>query len=271
MAGPATNSPASAAATADANAIETAVRGYDPRQVDDLIAQKDKQIARLAKQFADEQRQRALAVEQLNAAQKRLRDLAPRSRRAKRAAPEECFGFRAERLLCLAEQEAVDIRSQASCDAASLVERVRTEAEQHRHEVEQTLISRAALLDQQVAQRSAELQEREQQISDQVAAAREQADQLQADAVRTAERLKQESEAVAEHTRRRADREAERRLDQAAKEISRLNGLKSDVRAELDRLAQVLSAELSKGPTMQAHAQHAALSTATNGGSAAPR
>ena len=42
----------------------------------------------------------------------------------------------------------------------------------HRHEVEQTLITRASLLEQQSAKRSAALQEREQRISEQLAAAR---------------------------------------------------------------------------------------------------
>ena len=141
----------------------------------------------------------------------------------------------------MAEQEAAEIRSSASRESSSIVEKARTEAEAHRHEVEQTLITRASLLEQQSAKRSAALQEREQQISEQLAAAREQAEQLHANAARAAERLREESEEVAEQTRQRADADARRRLDEATKEIARLSGLQTDVRSELAQLAQLIS------------------------------
>jgi DivIVA domain-containing protein len=158
---------------------------------------------------------------------------------------EDSFGFRAEKLLRMAEQEAVEIRSNASRESASIIEQARKEAEQHRHEVEQTLISRASLLEQQAAQRSSEIQEREQQVADQLAAAREQADQMHAAATRAADRLRQESEAAAEETRARAEAAAQRQRDSASQEIARLSALQQDVRSELARLAEVLTNELA--------------------------
>ena len=54
---------------------------------------------------------------------------------------------------------------------------------------------------------------------------------MQADARRVAERLREESEEAAEQTQQRAEADARRRLDDAAKEMSRLSGLRSDVRS----------------------------------------
>lgn len=162
---------------------------------------------------------------------------------------EDSFGYRAEKLLRMAEHEAAEARTHAARESAAIIEQARTEAEEHRHQVEQTLISRASVLEQQAAQRTAELQEREQQIADQLSAAREQADQLHASATRAAERLRQESEAAAAETRLRAETLAQRQQDQARQEIDRLTALQADVRAELARLAGVLSAELAHTPT----------------------
>ena len=137
------------------------------------------------------------------------------------------------------------MRTNASRESAAIIEQARTEAEKHRHEVEQSLIARAAVLEQQAAQRNAELQEREQQIADQLTAAREQADQLHAAAARTADRLRQESEAAAEEAQARAEAATQRQRDQAAQEIARLNTLQQDVRSELARLDEVLTNELA--------------------------
>lgn len=252
MAGPATTSPSTSSSPpapakngGDTHSFDTVLRGYERRQVDDFAAEKSKEIAWLKMELAEAHRQRRLATEHAEGTETELRELRASSAHAEPAAIEDSFGYRAEKLLRMAEQEAADARSHASRESAAIVEQARTEAEKHRHEVEQSLISRASLLEQQAAQRTAELQEREQQIGDQLNAAREQADQLHAAAVRAADRLRDESAAAAEETKLRAETAAKRQLDQAAQEIARLTSLQSDVRAELGRLAQMLSAELS--------------------------
>lgn len=245
MAGPATANPPPA--TPDGGTehpFDTALRGYERRQVDEFVAARAKEISRLKAQLADERAQRQAATERADATVTELREVRARSAHEP-ADPQESFGFRAEKLLRMAEQEAVEIRGNAGRESASIVEQARKEAEQHRHEVEQTLISRASLLEQQAAQRSSEIQEREQQIADQLAAAREQADQMHAAATRAAERLRQESESAAEETRARAESVAQRQRDSASQEIARLAALQSDVRSELGRLAEVLTNELS--------------------------
>lgn len=264
MAGPATSTsstPSSPAAASSAPStppggsgespqqqhFDTVLRGYERRQVDEFVVEKTKEIAWLKMELAEAHRQRRLATEHAEATEKELRDVRANSAHTEPASIEDSFGYRAEKLLRMAEQEAAEVRSQASRESAVIVEQARTEAEKHRHEVEQSLIARASLLEQQAAQRTAELQEREQQIADQLAAAREQADQLHAAAVRAADRLQEESIAAAEETKLRAETAAKRQLDQAAQEIARLSALQTDVRSELGRLAQMLASELAAG------------------------
>lgn len=226
--------------------FDTVLRGYERRQVDDFISRQGGELTALREELAEAQRQRKLATEHAEATETELRELRARSAHGE-PAKEDSFGYRAEKLLRMAEQEAAEARSHATKESASIIERARTEAEKHRHEVEQNLIARASQLEQQAAQRNTELQEREQQISDQLSAAREQAEQLHATAARAADRLREESEAAAEETRVRAETAAKREKDQATQEITRLNGLQSDIRAELARLAELLVGELGDG------------------------
>jgi hypothetical protein len=228
--------------------FDTVLRGYERRQVDDFVAKSNDEIVGLKEDLAEAQRKCRLATERAEATARELRELQGNSAHAEPIAVEDSFGYRAEKLLRLADQEAAEMRSHASRDSAAIIEQARTEAEKHRHEVEQSLIARDAVLEQQAAQRNAELQEREQQIAEQLVAAREQADQLHSAAVRTAEQLRQESEAAAEEAKLRAATDVQRLRDQAAQEIARLEKLHTDVRDELARLAEVLSTELAAGP-----------------------
>jgi cell division septum initiation protein DivIVA len=227
--------------------FDTVLRGYERRQVDDYIARIRTEVAAVRDELADTQRQRKLATEHAEATETELRELRARSAHGEPAVKEDSFGYRAEKLLRMAEQEAAEARSHATKESAAIVERARTEAEKHRHEVEQNLIARASQLEQQAAQRNTELQEREQQIADQLTAARDQAEQLHTAATRAADRLREESEAAAAETRLRAETSAKRQQDQATQEIARLKSLQDDIRAELSRLADLLTGELAEG------------------------
>jgi len=240
-----TETPATATADDDRPLFATALRGYERNQVDEHLDRRDRELAALRTELSDVRAERDRALAEAESRSQELRDARAKSAHLEPAAKEDSFGFRAEKLLRMAEQEAADIRSTASRESAGIIEKARTEAESHRHEVEQTLITRASLLEQQAAKRSTALQEREQQITEQLAAAREQAEQLQANAQRAAERLREESEEAAEQTRQRAETDARRRLDEAGKEITRLSGLQTDVRGELAQLAQLITTELA--------------------------
>ena len=251
--------------------FDTVLRGYERRQVDEYVAKAKDEVAKLKEELAEAQRKRRLANEHAEATERELRDVRAKSAHSEPRSVEDSFGYRAEKLLRIAEQEAAEVRTHASRESAAIIEQARTEAEKHRHEVEQSLIARASVLEQQAAQRTAELQEREQQISDQLAAAREQADQLHAAAVRAADRLQEESVAAAEETKLRAATDIQRQRDQAQQEIARLDKVQSDVRAELGRLNDVLANELAAGPrsSMPSQRNGSQQQPATNGGSAA--
>ena len=246
MATPTTATPAGSPSPPD-QPFDTVLRGYERRQVDDVVSRLKSELSQLKDELTDAQRKRRLANEHAEATERELRDLRAKSAHSEPRSVEDSFGYRAEKLLRIAEQEAAEVRTHASRESAAIIEQARTEAEKHRHEVEQSLIARASVLEQQAAQRNAELQEREQQIADQLTAAREQADQLHAAAARTADRLRQESEAAAEEAKLRAATDIQRQRDQAAQEIARLDKVQADVRTELGRLNDVLSNELAAG------------------------
>jgi hypothetical protein len=223
--------------------FDVALRGYERRQVDDYLGRQRSETAALRTALSEAERQRRLATEHAEATEeenRRLRAAGP----AQESAPEEGFGFRAEKLLRLAEQEAAEVRARTRQESVALLEQARAEAEKHRHEVEQSLIARAAQLDQAAARRTVELQEREQQIADQLEASRAETEQLHAAATRAADRLRQESEAKAEEIRLRAEAEAKKVRDQAEHDLLRLSSLRNNVHAELARLAEVLVNEL---------------------------
>jgi len=223
--------------------FETVMRGYDRRQVDIIIEEKDKAIARLEAELAETQRRLSASTDNTEQLQDELRH--QRTTAAAAAPQEDGFGLRAEKLLRLAEQEAAEVRNQASADSTAIVEQARNEAEKHRHEIEQELITRASAAEQQAARRSAELQDREQHIADQLNSARDQADQLHATAARAADRLREEAVAAAEETTLRAESAAKRLVGQATQEVTRLTTLQDGIRSELQRLAEMLSNEVS--------------------------
>jgi len=270
VATPTTATPAGSPSSSD-QPFDTVLRGYERRQVDDFVSRLRNEITQLKDDLAEAQRKRRLANEHAEATERELREVRAKSAHSEPRSVEDSFGYRAEKLLRIAEQEAAEVRTHASRESAAIIEQARTEAEKHRHEVEQSLIARAAVLEQQAAQRNAELQEREQQISDQLSAAREQADQLHAAAARTADRLRQESEAAAEEAKLRAATDIQRQRDQAAQEIARLDKVQADVRTELARVNDVLSNELAAGsranvPAQQRTARRRRRTAATTGG-----
>jgi len=174
VATPTTATPAGSPSSSD-QPFDTVLRGYERRQVDDFVSRLRNEITQLKDDLAEAQRKRRLANEHAEATERELREVRAKSAHSEPRSVEDSFGYRAEKLLRIAEQEAAEVRTHASRESAAIIEQARTEAEKHRHEVEQSLIARAAVLEQQAAQRNAELQEREQQISDQLSAAREQA------------------------------------------------------------------------------------------------
>jgi hypothetical protein len=227
--------------------FDVVLRGYERHTVDEHVARQADQIEALRRELAESERRRALAEQHATATETEIRGLRSDPQFAERTPPEESFGYRAEKLLRLAEQEAAEARTAAGREAASVIEQARADAEQHRHEVEQSLIARSSLLDQQAAQRTVELQEREQQIAAQMNTARSEIEAMHESARRAAEQHRRQAEGDAETVRARAAHAAQRMRDQAEQDVARLASLRDDARAEITRLAELLANELGQG------------------------
>ncbi len=214
-------------------------RGYDRDQVDVQIRElRDRLNAVESARQAAEQHARATEGELRNA----------RAQQGDGPISQESFGFRAEKILRLAEHEATDVRSRAANEATALVEQARADAERHRHEVEQKLIARSAELDQEAAQRNVAIQEREQQAAATLAAAREDASRINDDARHAADALVTEAQNRADEVRHRSEQDLKRRREAAEQELRRVGSLHEGVRNEMARLHKLLGSELGDGP-----------------------
>jgi len=229
---------------ADRSRFVTVMRGYDRIEVDEYVRDTRRTVQALRAELAQSDERRRLAEQRAESVEQEMRTAQPRT-----APPEEeGFGMRAERLLRIAEQEAAEIRSGASREAAATLQQSRAEAERARHEAEQALIARSSRFDEQAAQRTADLQQREQQIAEQLEIARNEAEAVEAAARRAADQYRGRMQADAEEIVARARSEAGQIRDQAAQELSRLTVLEDNVRAELARLATLLAQESARAP-----------------------
>ncbi|HWM56828.1 MAG TPA: hypothetical protein VNO83_03250 [Pseudonocardia sp.] len=227
----------SAAAPAD---FTTVARGYERQEVDRFVTGQQQQAAEL---------QAALA-----AAERRIHELTERVAATERArsgqpgpesAPSAGYGARAEKLLRMAESEAVEMRANASQEARALVEQARVAAEQHRHESEQVVIARFREVDADMRRRVAQLEDREQKVAQQLHAGRAEAERLQAAAAEAAGKLRDEARAEAELIKARARAEAGRTSEEIRVERNRVTELRADVHAELERINRMIVGQLT--------------------------
>jgi len=112
-----------------AGRFDTVLRGYDRAQVDAHLARLTEENSALRRQATEADRRRRAAEQHAAAAEGEFRRL--QSQRPG-ASPPETVGFRAEKLLRLAEQEAADLRAAAAEEAAALVGRAEMAAESER-------------------------------------------------------------------------------------------------------------------------------------------
>jgi hypothetical protein len=213
-------------------------RGYDRDQV-------DAQMRELRERMAAAESSRQAAEQHARATENELRSA--RQQSADGPVSQESFGFRAEKILRLAEHEAADVRSRAANEATALVEQARADAERHRHEVEQALIARSAEMDQEAAQRNVALQEREQQAAATLAAARDDAARIADDARHAADALVGEAQNRADEVRHRSEQDLKRRREAAEQELRRIGSMHEGVRNEMARLHKLLGTELGNG------------------------
>jgi hypothetical protein len=223
------------------------LRGYDRNQVDARVAERVDQLnaagerARAMEAQLAEERRRSEHLERQRQAAQATR---PAARPPAESDGTQGFGYRAERLLRMAEAEANEIRGSAIKEAAEIVERARAGAEMHRHEIEQNLIMRATALDRQANEVAAALREREKEAADELTTARRAAEELRSSARRDMERARQDLEAVAQDVRNQAERWAEEHRAAAARDVEHLVGLRDTVHHDLVALSATLLSEL---------------------------
>jgi len=232
-------------------------RGFDQQQVTEQFTELTNKINGLINKVAGLTAQVTTERQRAEHAEQELRQAVSRINSIERA-NNHGFGERMEKLMLVAEQQAVDIIDQAEQQAREIVEGARNEseaqrrdAEAHRREVEQALVSRAASLDQEATRRSAVLQRQESDIAASQVAARQQVEDIRAAADRDnatcreralAEaadvRADAQNYAVALRDKTHAETSAE--LDRGARELSRLTDIQDRTRAELVRINNML-------------------------------
>jgi hypothetical protein len=229
--------------------FDVSLRGYDRHQVDERFAELGRQLAAAAEQhrslaaaLAEEQRRRGAAERALRELQ--VSQAATGGQAVDDNSSGQGFGYRAERLLRLAEAEAHDVRQGAAKEAAELMERARADAEAHRHEIEQNLIMRATALDQKANEVSAALREREQAVAAELTSARSEAESVRAAARQEMQKARRNVEIVARDLRAQAERWAEEHRANADREVERLLALRESLHGELEALSKNLLAGL---------------------------
>ncbi|ANY08146.1 hypothetical protein [Pseudonocardia sp. HH130630-07] len=235
------------------------LRGYDRGQVDARLADLDHRIH-------DEIRRADAAEQALGAARAQARRLQEQveagAAAAERRVDEAGFGRRVERVLQAAETEAAELVERATADADDIMARARDEAEERRSRTEEALLGRAATLDREFTSRSASLDEREEAaeareraladreriVEERIGSARGEADGI-LDAARV------EAVAIIAGARdeaadavRDAERDAGEARAEVARDVQRLAALRDEVRGELGRVQETLSAELDREP-----------------------
>lgn len=233
-------------------------RGFDQQQVTE-------KINGLTARLTTEQQRADYAEQELRQALERIRELG----RAGGGNPHG-FGDRLEKLMLVAEQQAADTTERANQYAREIVERARSDAEAHRRDVEQTLVSRAANLDQEAARRNSVLQRRDEELAASQIAARQQAEEIRAAAERDAATVRETAQAEITELQFRARVEARAERDKSTRELARLIDMQDGVRAEMERinhglgeLREALTKELTAGGGQRAPRHPASLPPGT--------
>ncbi len=221
----------------------TVIRGYDRIEVDEYVDDLLAVVTTLRTSVDEADKARRAAEERAAAVERKAAESAGTQQAAP---PAEGFGMRAERLLRLAENEAVEIRTAAAAESSSIVERARADAEQFRHESEQALITRSAQADQEAGRRAAALDERESSLKAQLESARGEIEMLTRAAQREADRLRDQARHEVEEQRAAAELEATRAVEAVEKDVARLNALRESTRQELARIVEIVRSASSE-------------------------
>jgi cell division septum initiation protein DivIVA len=251
--------------TEDERHFHVVLRGYDRLEVDSRLEYLESQLVAASRSLQEAQERNAELAAQLRSAQQQPHEP------SEPVMPQESFGFRVERILRLAEEEAKGVRTQAESEAMELVEQARAqaqamrdEAEQLRsaaeHEAEQLRVTirheteqlRMTALREAQALRATVEQETEQRRTSadelRTTIARE-AEQLRSAAQQDAERIRADAESRAKALLASADKIAMDEREHAEQETQRLSALHDEIWADLTRIRDILGGVLAKNGT----------------------
>ncbi|WP_139323802.1 MULTISPECIES: hypothetical protein [unclassified Pseudonocardia] len=260
----------------DGSWFTVVLRGYDRSQVDTRLADLDHRIHEEIRRAESAERALAAARAQMRRLQEQVE--AGAADASDRRAEEAGFGRRVERVLQAAEQEATELRERAAAEADEIVARARAEADDRRTRTEEALLGRAATLDREFTSRSTALDEREEAaasrerglaerertVDERFGSARSEAEKILATARSEADDVLSGARDEAASALRDAERDAGAARDGVTRDVERLASLRDQVRGELTRVREALSAELDREPVA------AALDDALFGPSATP-
>ena len=207
--------------------FDVAIRGYDRRQVDERLS---------------------YLTAELRAAEAALRradhteaDLRQQLRQQATTQTESTFGFRVEKILRLAEDEAREVREQANAEAGA-----------HRAAVEQELADRTAAMQEQEQRLGDKRAAVERQLQTMRAQAERDADGVRVAAEQQASALRQQTQAECDQLRVDTERELGLRRAELELEIEELAGVRDRLVGQLrqvqDAIGEVVSKYLADRP-----------------------
>lgn len=182
--------------------FDITARGYDRGQVDGWLTELAARLAAADDALQQSRMETDELGEQLRMAVDRLRQTGTAGQQ------KDSFGFRVEKILRMAEEDAKEVRAQAHADASALVERARAEAAGQRVESER----------------------------------------VRAEAHRDAERTRAQAHAHVAELNARVEADLGGRLQAAERELSRLVTARDQVWEELTRMREQLRAVLPGWP-----------------------
>ncbi len=206
----------------DAVTFDTALRGYDRRQVEDRLSFLRAELTAAEDGLRTSQHRTSALEGELEQARTQLEQARTQLAQRSDTDMENSFGFRVERILRLAEAEAKQVRGRAENEAKELMRQAAADVEERRQQVEQELTTRIEAAERDVVQRETAVAQRERQVEADAATVRRESAELRETARREVEALRKDAWAEVEQLRTEASTEADRALASARAEAEKL-------------------------------------------------
>ncbi|MGH3794723.1 MAG: hypothetical protein ACRDSP_07515 [Pseudonocardiaceae bacterium] len=232
-------------------AFDVALRGYDKRQVDERIRFLAAELGAAEHALRAAQARAAMLEDEVHQVRSGSNGTGPTSGPGG-SGLENSFGARVEKILMMAEEEAREIRGQASGEATAMVDQARAEAEEQHRRIGQEIAARQAEAEKvgtTAAQEAAQLRQSAAHEADKLRqAAAQEADEVRKGARAQAAQLVEQARMEADRLVGSATESAQQRERSSGHELQRLSRLRDQVNAELYRAKSVLDGFFPTAP-----------------------